>query len=92
MPDDFFKTSNEGEARKLCPHIAAALDVLQGEYGFRVEHVGWVNPKSPELVVTLDQKIPVEALERSAFEHLQLDDATFSFRCVEHDVSVWSGR
>jgi hypothetical protein len=92
MLSQFFKCSSEDEARRLCPHVAAALDVLRDEYSFRVEHVGWENPKSPELVLTLDKKIPTEALQRIVSDHLLFNHETFSFKCTEHFVSVWSGR
>lgn len=92
MGSSFFKDSTEDEARQLCPHVAAALDVLRDKYGFRVESVGWENVKSPELVVTMDRKIPIEALQRVTAEQLRFDHETFSFQCAEHYVSVWSGR
>jgi hypothetical protein len=72
--------------------MAALLDVLLDKYGFRVEHVGWVNPKSPELVVAVDKKIPTEVLRGIASEQLKFNHETFSCQCTEHYVSVWSGR
>jgi hypothetical protein len=88
----FFKSSSEAEARELCPHIAAALDILKIGHGLNVEQVGWQNPKSPELVLTLDKRIPTASLEHEISDHLRIDHEGFSFQCTEHPVSVWSGR
>jgi hypothetical protein len=88
----FFEQANEEQARKRCSHVAHALDVLRESHGLSVQDVGWVDAKNPQLVVIVGDRVDTHALEQELqCPSLKFEHVTFSFFCVEHWVSVWSG-